>query len=188
MAKYHMKRCSSQLGFSGGSDGKESACNVGSVGSICGLGRSPGKGNGNRLQCSCLGNSMNRGGWRAIVHGVAKSQTWLSDQHFHFISVIREIQKRHVKKCSTSLIVQFSRVRLCNPMNRNTPGLPVHHQVPEFTQTLVHWVGDAIQPSHPDFIDFGIVNKAEVDVFLELSSFRWSSGCWQFDLRFLCLF
>ena len=110
MAKYHMKRCSSQLGFSGGSDGKESACNVGSVGSICGLGRSPGKGNGNRLQCSCLGNSMNRGGWRAIVHGVAKSQTWLSDQHFHFISVIREIQKRHVKKRSTSLIVQFSSV------------------------------------------------------------------------------
>ena len=38
---------------------------------------------------------------------------------------------------------------LCNPMNCNTPGLPVHHQLPEFTQTHVHWVGDAIQPSHP---------------------------------------
>ena len=38
---------------------------------------------------------------------------------------------------------------LCNPMNRSTPGLPVHHQLPEFTQTHVHWVGDAIQPSHP---------------------------------------
>ena len=37
----------------------------------------------------------------------------------------------------------------CNPMNRSTPGLPVHHQLLEFTQTLVHWVGDAIQPSHP---------------------------------------
>ena len=38
---------------------------------------------------------------------------------------------------------------LCNPMNRSMPGLPVHHQLPEFTQTHVHWVGDAIKPSHP---------------------------------------
>ena len=47
---------------------------------------------------------------------------------------------------------QFSRSvvsSLCNPMNRSTPGLPVHHQLPEFTQTHVHRVGDAIQPSHP---------------------------------------
>ena len=49
--------------------------------------------------------------------------------------------------------VQFSSVAqshltLCNPMNRSTPGLPVHHQLPESTQTHVHWVGDAIQPSH----------------------------------------
>ena len=50
--------------------------------------------------------------------------------------------------------VQFSSVAqlcptLCNPMNCSTPGLPVHHQLPEFTQTHVHWVGNAIQPSHP---------------------------------------
>ena len=50
--------------------------------------------------------------------------------------------------------VQFSSVAqscltLCNPMDCNTPGLPVHHQLLEFTQTQVHWVGDAIQPSHP---------------------------------------
>ena len=38
---------------------------------------------------------------------------------------------------------------LCKPMDYNTPGLPVHHKLPEFTQTHVHWVGDAIQPSHP---------------------------------------
>ena len=38
---------------------------------------------------------------------------------------------------------------LCDPMTCSTPGLPVHHQLPEFTQTHVHWVGDAIQPSHP---------------------------------------
>ena len=50
--------------------------------------------------------------------------------------------------------LQFSSVAqscptLCDPMNHSTPGLPVHHQLPEFTQTHVHWVGDAIQPSHP---------------------------------------
>ena len=44
---------------------------------------------------------------------------------------------------------QLSRVQLCNPANRSTPGLPVHHRLSEFTQTHVHWMGDAIQPSHP---------------------------------------
>ena len=67
------------MGFPGGSDGKESACSVGDLGLIPGLGRSPGEGNGNQLQLSCLENSMERGAWRAIVHGVAKSQTQLSD-------------------------------------------------------------------------------------------------------------
>ena len=52
------------------------------------------------------------------------------------------------------LLVQFSSVTqscptLCNPMNRSMPGLPVHHQLPEFTETHVHRVSDAIQPSHP---------------------------------------
>ena len=45
--------------------------------------------------------------------------------------------------------VAQSCLNLCDPMNRSMPGLPVHHQVPESTQTHVHWVGDAIQPSHP---------------------------------------
>ena len=54
--------------------------------------------------------------------------------------------------CST--VIQFSSVAqscptLCDPMNRSTPGLPVHHQLPEFTQTHAHWVSDAIQPSRP---------------------------------------
>ena len=43
----------------------------------------------------------------------------------------------------------LNRVRLCEPMNRSMPGLPVHHQLPEFTQTHIHRVNDAIQPSHP---------------------------------------
>ena len=56
-------------GFPGGSDGKESPCNVGDLGSTPGLGRSPGEGNGYLLQYSCLENSMDRGVWCAIVRG-----------------------------------------------------------------------------------------------------------------------
>jgi len=55
-------------GFPGGSDGKESACSVGDLGSIPGLGRSPGEGNSNPLQYSCLGNPMDRGAWWATDH------------------------------------------------------------------------------------------------------------------------
>ena len=63
----------------GGSDSKASAHNVGDLGSIPGLGRSPGEGNGNPLQYSCLENSIDGGAWWATVHGVAKSWTQLSD-------------------------------------------------------------------------------------------------------------
>ena len=59
-------------GFLGGSNGKESACNAGDPGSIPGSGRSPGEENGNPLQYSCLGNPMDRGTWRATVHGVTE--------------------------------------------------------------------------------------------------------------------
>ena len=61
------------------SDGKASACNAGDPGSIPGLGRSPGEGNGKPIQNSCLEDSVDRGTWWAIAHGVAKSWTQLSD-------------------------------------------------------------------------------------------------------------
>ena len=62
-------------GFPGGSDSKESAYNAGDLGSIPGWGRSPGEGNGNPLQYSCLENSTDRGAWWATVHGVAELDT-----------------------------------------------------------------------------------------------------------------
>ena len=70
--------------FSGGSDGKASAYNAGDPGSIPGSGRSPGEGNGNPFQHSCLENPMDGGAWEATVHGVAKSWTQLSDFTFTF--------------------------------------------------------------------------------------------------------
>ena len=62
-----------------GSDGKEFACSTGDLGSIPGLGRSPGGGHGNPLQYSCLESPMDRGAWQAAVHGDARNQKRLSD-------------------------------------------------------------------------------------------------------------
>ena len=60
------------VGLSWWFSGKDSACNAGDVGSVLGLGRSPGEGNGNPLQYSCLENPMDRGAWQGTVHGVEK--------------------------------------------------------------------------------------------------------------------
>ena len=70
--------------YLGGSDGKESACNAGDPGSIHGSGRSPGEGNGNPVQYSCLENSMDRGAWQATVHWVTESDTIEQVAHYLF--------------------------------------------------------------------------------------------------------
>ena len=86
---------SQNLGFSGGSDGKESACKAGNVDSIPESKRSPGEGKGYPLQYSGLENSMNRGDWQPTVHGVAKSWTRLTDFHVvtHSLNIILELER-----------------------------------------------------------------------------------------------
>ena len=80
------------MGFPSGSDGKASVCNAGDPGSIPGLGRSPGKGNGSPLQYSCLENPMDGGAWWATVHGITKSWTRLSDfTSLHFLPQVTSI-------------------------------------------------------------------------------------------------
>ena len=74
------------LGFPGGLNSKESACSAGDPDLIPGSGRSPEEGNGYPLQYSYLENSMDRGGWQVIVHGITKNRTGLSDQHSYFFS------------------------------------------------------------------------------------------------------
>ena len=74
--------------MNGGSEVKVSACNAGDLGSIPGLGRSPGEGTGNPLQYSCLENPLDRGAWWATDHGVAKSWTRLSDFTFTFTFIV----------------------------------------------------------------------------------------------------
>ena len=78
---------------------------------------------------------------------------WATEQQQQDV-LTRNKQKNKVQKRIAMHSVQFRSVAqscptLCDPTNRNTPGLPVHHQLPEPTQTHVHWVGDAIQQSHP---------------------------------------
>ena len=75
------------LGFCGASDGKESTCNAGDLSLIPRSWIFPGEGNGNPLHYSCLRNSMDRGAWWTLVHGVAKSRTQLSDFTFTFNAV-----------------------------------------------------------------------------------------------------
>ena len=81
------------MNFPGGSDGKETARNVGDLGSIPGLGRHPGRGHGNPLQYSCLGNPMDGGAWKAVVHGVAEGRTRQSNFTFtfHFHALEKEM-------------------------------------------------------------------------------------------------
>ena len=84
------------MGFLGDSVVKDPPANARDPGLIPGLGQSPEEGNGNPLQCSCLGNPMDRGAWRATVHGVSKSRTRLSDFPFTFENV-RFSHKQEVK-------------------------------------------------------------------------------------------
>jgi len=85
------------VGFPGSSVGKESACNEADANSIPGLGRSPGEGNGNPLQYSCLGNPMDRGAWWATVHGVPKSLKQVSIEHL-FMCMLA-ICMSYLEKC-----------------------------------------------------------------------------------------
>ena len=118
-----------------------------------------GEGNGNPLQCSCLENPREGGGWWSAIYGVAQSRTRLkrlsiSSSCWHW-KLLPWCQSCDIEVTSKYLSVQFSSVHslshvwLCNPMDYSMPGFSVHHQLPEFTQTHVYWVNDAIQPSHP---------------------------------------
>ena len=88
--------------YPGGSDGKASAYNAGDPGLIPGSGRSPGEGNGNPLQYSCLENPMDGGAWLATVHAVAKSRTQLSDFTItitiHTVHTVRGVLKARILK------------------------------------------------------------------------------------------
>ena len=103
------------MGFLGRSEGKESAYNVGDLGSIPRSGRSPGEGNGNPLQYSCLQNPIDGGAWKATDHGVTNSWTRLSD--FTFFNLHRYMCESEVAQlCST----------FRNPMDCSLPGSSIH--------------------------------------------------------------
>ena len=93
------------MGFPGGSDGKESACNAGNPGSIPGSGRSPGEGNSNPLQYSCLENSMDRGAWWATVHEVPRSWTLLSKHQMLLMVEISAVDGIYLSKAGVNFLL-----------------------------------------------------------------------------------
>ena len=96
------------LGISGGSHGKESACNVGDLGQIPSLRRSPARGHGNPLQYSCLGNPHRQKAWQATARGVTKSQTGLSDSAQHRCKLVHIGWIKKVLLYSTGNYIQQS--------------------------------------------------------------------------------
>ena len=95
--------------YTGGTSGKESTFSAGDGGSVPGLGRSPGGGNGNPLQYSWLENSMGRGVWWTTVHGLKKSQTWLRDGCPN-----ENLKNHHQQCCSKCFKVSALSIKLCN--------------------------------------------------------------------------
>ena len=100
-------------------------------------GRSPGVGKVSALQCSCLGNPMDRAVWRVTVHGVAKSRTRPSVRTQRVLVVAVQLWPTP-----------------CDPVDCSMPGFLVLHCLPELAQTHVHRVSDASQPSHPLSVPF----------------------------------
>ena len=143
------------MGFPWWSNGKEPIhqCRKGRFDSW--VGKSPGEGNDNPLQYSCLGSLMDRGAWRVGVHRVAELDTaYRLNNKAEPITSCLFSSRLFEKECVNHIKYQIRSVAqscptLCDPMNLSMPGLPVHHQLPEFTQTHIHRVSDAIQPSHP---------------------------------------
>ena len=108
------------LGFPGGSSNKESDCNAGDLGSIPGLGRSPGGGHGNPLQCSGLENPMDRGGWRTMVHGVTRVRhDWAAEKSAAHDGMF--LPCVCVCVCALSHVWLFG-----DPVDDSSPGSSVH--------------------------------------------------------------
>ena len=135
-------------GFPDDSDSKESACNAGDLGSIPGLGRSAGGGNGYPLQYSCLGNPMDRGAWQASG-GCKELDTTdgLTLSFFFFFKYVHNLLFLSVwffRFCCC--LVTKSCLTLCNPMDCSPPGFFVHGDAPP---RILEWV--AMTPSRGFF-------------------------------------
>ena len=151
------------------------AGDTGDIGLIPGLGRFLGGANGNPLHYSCLENPIDRGAWETAFHGAAQSQTWLKRLSTHNRQKPLLIKMKNwrivdlsycINLCYTAKWLSFTHIyilflnilfhygfssvtqscpTLCDPIDFSMPGVPVHHQLSEFTQTHVQlsrwWVG-----------------------------------------------
>ena len=126
-------------GFPGGSASKESACNAGDLGLIPASWRFPGEGNGHTLQHSCLGNRMDRGLWRAIVHWVTESDLtgWLTRSLSYMYVCAYMFIHTYIYLTAVLCLVTQSCPTLCGPMDCSLPG----SSVPGDSPGKNAWVG-----------------------------------------------
>ena len=123
LSHYYSEFSSSLLGKPGGSVSIESACNaggvcnVGDLGLIPGSGRSSTKGNGNPLQCTCLGNPMDRGAWGDTIHGITRVGHYIVTSDIILLAGFTHVSTaaKSLQSCPT----------LCDPMDSSPPGSPV---------------------------------------------------------------
>ena len=120
--------------------------------------------------CPILCNPMDCSSPSSSVHGILQARIleWVA------------IPLSNSLCYTVGLSVQFTSVSRscpipCDPMDQSTPGLPVHHQLPEFTQTHAHWVRDAIQPSHP----LSLPSPPALNLFQPQGLFQWVSSSHQ---------
>ena len=145
------------------------AGNIRDSSSIPGWGRSPGGRHSNPLQYSCLEKPMDRGAWRATVHSVDWSDlAHTYSRGLNYLTQCPNVREENVLYFSLRNIIWFiiqsfvtfylmgsccsitkSCSTPCDPMDGSTPGLPILHHLPKLAQVHIHWVSDAIQPSHP---------------------------------------
>ena len=131
---------------------------------------------------------MSRPGNRLFLYNLVLSN--LTFSNLDFFSLLEKIDPKTEVLDNllwNLLSVQFSHscLTLCNHMDHSMPGLPVHHQLPESTQTHIHWVSDAIQPSHPlSSSSLPAFNLSHIRVFSNESALciRWPK-CWSFSFN-----
>ena len=170
-----------QMGFPGSSDGKESACNARDLGSIPVSGRSPGEGNGNPLQYSCLENPTDRGAWWATVHGVSRvGHDWVTNA---FASLLIHDTKLVCLSClsvhlthsntNTMNTIWGVLTLLCSPRNHDRPPQSSLHFCKVKLCPPLHWLPSPLtQPCHPPFS-----SVSECDCSRDLTEVESSSVC-----------
>ena len=160
-----MHLCCTSMDFPGGSDSEDSACHAGGLGSIPGLGRSPGEGNGNPLQYSCLENPMDGGTCRPTVHGVAKSWTW---RRFHSQVVLDMFIFNHHRNPLKQYHLHFTSQKTVGQLN----------MFPRLTQLIIWDFNPCLEDSSS--LNYTSLQGRELETYRDLKETEKAALPWMF--------